>query len=112
MIQVATTGEIVALITFEVQIAGKYFGLISLCFPYPVLEGVLSQLSTQHFFQSKGLMASDDEKKVMIEKLNPTFIDVAVQFGTAEITTKELMDLRVGDVIKLDNKINEEVIRN
>ena len=27
MVQVASTGEIVALITFEVQIAGKYFGL-------------------------------------------------------------------------------------
>ena len=83
----------------EVQISGQHYGLLSLCFPYPVLEGILSQLTNQHFFQSKGLMASDDEKKVMIEKLNPTFIDVAVQFGTAEITTKELLDLRVGDVI-------------
>ena len=55
-------------------------------------------------------MATEDEKKVMIKKLNPTSVNVAVQFGTAEITTKELLDLRVGDVIKLDNKINEEVI--
>ena len=109
-IQVATSGEIVALITLEVQIAGQHYGLLSLCFPYPVLEGVLSQLSNQHYFQSKGIMASEEEKEVMIRKLNPSFLDVAVQFGTAEITAKELMDLKVGDVIKLDNKINEEVI--
>ena len=109
-IQVATSGEIVALITFEVQIAGQHFGLLSLCFPYPVLEGVLSQLTTQHFFQTKGLMSTDEEKAKMIQKLNPSFLNVAVQFGTAEITAKELLELRVGDVIKLDNKINEEVI--
>ena len=109
-IQVATSGEIVALITFEVQIAGQHFGLLSLCFPYPVLEGVLSQLTTQHFFQSKGLMSTDEEKAKMIQKLNPSFLNIAVQFGTAEITAKELLELRVGDVIKLDNKINEEVI--
>ena len=32
-IQVATAGEIVALLTFEVQIQGKHFGLFSLCVP-------------------------------------------------------------------------------
>ena len=35
-VQVASPGEIVALITFEIQIASKYFGLMSLCYPYPV----------------------------------------------------------------------------
>ena len=109
-IQVATSGEIVALITLEVPISGQHYGLLSLCFPYPVLEGVLSQLSNQHFFQIKGLMSSDEEKDLMIKKLNPSPLNISIQFGTAEITTKELLDLRVGDVIKLDNKINEEVI--
>ena len=36
-IQVCNPGEIVALITFEVQISNKQAGLLSLCFPYPVL---------------------------------------------------------------------------
>ena len=109
-IQVATAGEIVALITFEVQISGQHYGLLSLCFPYPVLEGVLSQLSTQHFFQTKGIVATDEEKQKMIEKLNPSNVEIKVLFGSTEISTKEFLDLRVGDVIKLNNEITEEVI--
>lgn len=110
MIQVATSGEIVALITFEVQIAGKYFGLISLCFPYPVLETVLSHLSTQHIFQTKGIVATTEERQKMIQKLNTSKVDLSVLFGSCEITLDEFMDVKEGDILKLDNKTNDDLV--
>lgn len=110
MIQVATSGEIVALITFEVQIAGKYFGLISLCFPYPVLETVLTHLSTQHIFQTKGIVATTEERQKMIQKLNTSKVDISVLFGSTEITMEEFLDLKEGDIIKLDNKTNDDLV--
>ena len=110
MIQVATSGEIVALITFEVQIAGKYFGLISLCFPYPVLETVLGHLSTQHIFQTKGLVATTEERKKMIQKLNTSMVDLSVLFGACDLTLGEFMDIKEGDIIKLDNKTSEDLV--
>jgi len=109
-IQVATAGEIVALLTFEVQIAGKHFGLFSLCFPYPVLETVLTHLSTQHIFQTKGLVATNDERMKMISKLNLSMADVRVQFGTCSITMDDFLQLSEGDIIKLDNKISDDMI--
>ena len=109
-IQVATAGEIVALLTFEVQIAGKHFGLFSLCFPYPVLETVLTHLSTQHIFQTKGLVATNDERMKMINKLNLSLADLRVQFGTCNITLDDFMQLAEGDIIKLDNKIQDDLI--
>lgn len=109
-IQVATPGEIVALITFEVHIAGRHYGLINLCFPYPVLENVLSQLTTQHIFQTKGIIATSEERQKMIEKLNTSLVDVNVLFGQTEITMKDFLDLKVDDVIKLDNFANEDLI--
>lgn len=109
-IQVATPGEIVALITLEVHIAGKHFGLISLCFPYPVLENVLSQLTTQHIFQTKGIIATSEERQKMIEKLNTSKVDVKVLFGQTEISMKEFLDLKEGDVLKLDNAATEDLI--
>ncbi len=110
MVQIASTGEIVALITFEVQIAGKYFGLMSLCFPYPVLETVLANLSTQHIFQSKGIIATTEERQKMIQKLNTSNVDLNVEFGTTEISLEEFMDLKEGDIIKLDTKIDDDLI--
>jgi len=109
-IQVATAGEIVALLTFEVQIAGKHFGLFSICFPYPVLETVLTHLSTQHIFQTKGLVATNDERMKMISKLNLSLADVRVQFGTSNITLDDFMQLSEGDIIKLDNKVQDDLI--
>ena len=109
-IQVATAGEIVALLTFEVQISGKHFGLFSLCFPYPVLETVLGHLSTQHIFQTKGLVASNDEKMKMISKINTSNVDLRVQFGQCNITLDDFLQLTEGDIIKLDNKVQDDLI--
>ena len=109
-IQVATAGEIVALLTFEVQISGKHFGLFSLCFPYPVLETVLGHLSTQHIFQTKGLVASNDERMKMISKINTSNVDLRVQFGQCSITLDDFLQLSEGDIIKLDNRVQDDLI--
>lgn len=109
-IQVATAGEIVALLTFEVQIAGKHYGLFSICFPYPVLETVLTHLSTQHIFQTKGLVASNDERMKMITKLDSSNVDLKVQFGSCSITLDDFLQLSEGDIIKLDNKVQDDLI--
>ena len=109
-IQVATAGEIVALLTFEVQVAGKHFGLFSLCFPYPVLETVLGHLSTQHIFQTKGLVASNEERLKMISKLNSSNVDLRVQFGSCSITLDDFLQLTEGDIIKLDNKVQDDLV--
>ena len=109
-IQVATAGEIVALLTFEVQIQGKHFGLFSICFPYPVLEAVLGHLSTQHIFQTKGLVASNDERMKMISKINTSNVDVRVQFGQCSITLDDFLQLSEGDILKLDNRVQDDLI--
>ncbi len=109
-IQVASSGEIVALITFEVQISGKYFGLLSLCFPYPVLESILGNLTNQHFFQTKGLVATTEERQKMISKLNTSKVNFNVNLGKTQISLADFLDLKEGDIIKLDNKISEELI--
>ncbi|MCQ2743289.1 MAG: flagellar motor switch protein FliM [bacterium] len=109
-IQVATAGEIVALLTFEVHIAGKHYGLFSICFPYPVLETVLGHLSTQHIFQTKGLVASNEERLKMISKLNTSNVDFRVQFGSCSITLDDFLQLTEGDIIRLDNKVQDDLI--
>ena len=68
-IQVAAAGEIVALLTFEVQIQGKHFGLFSLCFPYPVLETVLPKLTPQYIYQHTNVVANEIGKNETLEKI-------------------------------------------
>lgn len=108
--QVANASEIAALITFEVQLASKYFGLFSICFPYPVLENLLDKLSSQHIFQGRGVQATEAETNNLIERLNITDVDVRVELGTTEITMKDFMELKNGDVIKLDNTVSDNLL--
>jgi len=109
-IQIATPGEIVALLTFEVQLANKNFGLASLCFPYPVLETVLSRLSTQHIFQTKGIVATSEERQKMIQKLNTSKVDIRTMLGSCEISLEDFLQLSVGDIVRLDNKVTDDLI--
>jgi len=111
-IQVCNPGEIVALITFEVQVSTKQAGLLSLCFPYPVLETVLSQLSSQHIFQAKGVIATPEDKENLLGQLEKAIVDVNVNFGETTISLKEFLDLKEGDVLKLDTTISDTLIVN
>lgn len=110
LIQIASPGEIVALITFEVQLTGRYSGLMSLCFPYPVLEPVLGQLSSQHIFQTKSTAISSEDRDNILSRLNTSTMLVEVLLGNADISVKDLMELKTGDVLKLDSSVNESLV--
>lgn len=109
MVQVASPSEIIALITLEIQMGGKHYGLLNICLPYPLLESIISQLNTQHIFQSKGIMATTEEKQDMIDKLSTSNVDIEVLFGNSEITLKDFIALKEGDVVILDSKIHDDL---
>jgi flagellar motor switch protein FliM len=110
LIQVASHGEIVALITLEIQIANKYSGLLSLCYPYPVLESVIEHLSSQHIFQAKGIINTSEDKQVILNKLNNTSVVMDVILGDVDISVHDLVDLKVGDVLRLNNHVSDDLV--
>ncbi|MDD3420282.1 MAG: flagellar motor switch protein FliM [Candidatus Gastranaerophilales bacterium] len=109
-VQIANPSEIVALITIEIQTASKYFGLMSLCFPFPILENLLDKLSSQHIFQGQGLIGTEEDKNNIIDRLNIVNVHASVILGDTEIQMSEFLELKEGDVIKLDNKVDENLI--
>ena len=112
LIQVATPGEIVALITFEVQLGGRDSGLMSLCLPYPVLESVIGQLSAQHIFHSRGHESSEEDRNKIIQKLGSADTKMNAVLGHVEISIRELLELRIGDVLRLDTFVTDPVVIN
>ncbi len=106
-VQIANPSEIVALITIEIQTASKYYGLMSLCFPFPTLENLLDKLSSQHIFQGQGLVGSEEDTFNLTERLNVMDVDASVILGNTLIQLAEFLELKEGDVIKLDNKVED-----
>lgn len=109
LVQVASSGEIVALITFEVTLGNKDSGLMSLCIPYPVLEGVMGDLTTQHMF-NKRLTEEQHYDQEILQKMQFANIPANVILGGTQISLSEFMQLQVGDVIRLDRQATDELL--
>ena len=110
MIQVVTPGEIVALVTFEIKIANKDSGLISLCIPYPVVEEVIDQLSAQRIFRGQQMESSPAEQERLLNKLHYAKVPVQVHLAGTQVRVSDLLALRVGDVIRMDRRAEEPLL--
>ncbi|MGA2296256.1 MAG: flagellar motor switch protein FliM [FCB group bacterium] len=110
-LQIAPASEIVVVISFDVNI-GVHTYLMNLCFPTFALEEVLARLNRQQV-TTTALKQSPQRLKenleIMKHQMATTYLPVVVELGKAAITVKELLELQVGDVIRLNKKINQEI---
>ena len=107
---ITNSGEIVALISFEVRLGQKNFGLMNLCFPYPVLETVLPKLTPQYIYQHTSVVANEIGKNETLERIKMAELEMQVILGSTTILINDVLELKPGDIIKLDQKLNEELI--
>lgn len=105
--QVMSPNEMVALVTLNVKI-GNIEGLMNFCIPHIVIEPIVGNLNTKHWFSSN---SNDDDGKYrpfvekQVEKVN---VPISVMIGKTHITVDEFINIQVGDVIPLDSYINSD----
>jgi flagellar motor switch protein FliM len=110
LIQVASPSEIVALITFEINLGNRDSGLMSLCIPYPVLETVIGQLSAQHIFNRQQHTMSGDMQETILFKLRNAKVPLQVFLGGTTVAVNDLLKLDIGDVIRLDRNVTDDLL--
>lgn len=99
--------DIVIASTFDVELENAN-GIITLVIPYSTIEPIKQKLSTGFQVESD----QTDKKlwtSVLQEQLLGTEVDMRVDLGTTEISVEELMKLKVGDVISLDQDSTGEL---
>lgn len=109
-VPITTSGEIVTLISFEVRLGQKNFGLMNICFPYPVLETILPKLTPQYIYQHTNVTANEIGKNETLEKIKSAEIEMQVVLGSTNIAINDVLDLKIDDVIKLDQKLDKELV--
>ena len=109
-VPIATAGEIVTLISFEVRLGQKSFGLMNICLPYPVLETVLPKLTPQYIYQHTIVTANEIGKNETLEKIKSAKLELQVILGKADIEINDVINLKVDDIIKLEQKLDEELV--
>lgn len=110
-VQVAPSSEIVVVISFDVNI-GMHTYLMNLCFPTFALEDVLARLNRQQVTNST-LKTSPNRMKenlgIMRHQISATYLPVIAELGKTALKVQDILELRVGDVIKTSKRINEEI---
>ena len=86
---------------------GDVSGMINICIPHIVLEPIVPKL-TAHYWMQTGTKERDPQTYSELTKLVRDIDVTAVALlGKAEITLKDLLYLKPGDVISLDQSIDE-----
>jgi flagellar motor switch protein FliM len=98
--------DVVIASTFDIELENAT-GTITIVIPYSTIEPIKQKLSTGFQVES-----DQTDKKlwtaVLQEQLLETKVDVRVELGQTEITVRDLMKLKPGDVITLDQEANGE----
>jgi flagellar motor switch protein FliM len=109
VVQAALPGDIAVLLLFEIQTLGMT-GTLSICVPHPVIEPLMDRLNTQAWFSSSSRKAgSEDDRLKVADGLRNARLPIKVELGSTSITVGELLDVREGDVIRLDRSADGEL---
>jgi flagellar motor switch protein FliM len=108
--QVTAPNEPVAVVILNVKM-GEESGLMSVCIPHTATQPVAQQLNTRLWFSSGTLDDGRSEERVahLQSKLLQTPIAVTALFEQTPATVSDIVNLQIGDVIKLDHAIDQPV---
>ena len=100
--QIVPPNEMVILVTLEIKI-GEESGMMNICIPYITIEPIVSKLSSSFWFSSVRRGSTTQYLGTLKEKLSDVEMDLVADIGSIEVPIRDVLSLRSGDVIKLDN---------
>ena len=106
-VQVVPSSETVVLISFELK-SENVSGLINLCYPYITIEPIALRLGGQNLVSSAKEVPKEELEKnrLRIKVFNSI---LTARLGEMNLSIHDLINLKIGDVITLDKRLNQEV---
>lgn len=107
-VQIAPPGETVILISLEVRMRNGS-GLMSLCFPFILLESIMDKLSGESWISAQ--KTTTQETRRLVEKeLSATQTTLRAQIGETKLSVRDFLQLSVGDVLVLDKLATSDLV--
>ena len=108
--QVVDYSEAVVVVTYKVKIGDEVGDTINICIPQYAVEPVAKLLNAKTMFSNVGGRTDIEPKDRHIKNmLSDTKLDLVAQLNGTTATLEELTDLHIGDVMRLDHKIDDPV---
>ncbi len=104
-VQIVPSSEPVVVVSMEIKIQGNS-SLLNICYPYIWISSIISTPEIQEKILFGAKESSAEEKAVMEGILRLTRVTLRAILGTGSISVGDFVNLKEGDVVKLDSRID------
>ena len=106
--QIISPSETIAIVTINLKI-GDVEGLMNICLPYTTLEPVMDKLNTKYWFSTMKDKDSNSYEAAIENIIDNALIPMKAVLGTSKINVQDFVNLQLGDIIRLDRKVDDEL---
>jgi flagellar motor switch protein FliM len=107
--QIAAMNEPAAIVTMNTKIDGTQ-GMISICIPHFSIQSISKELNTASWsIASNMAQAQPDKQEIMQQQLDETYVTLQATFNETYTTLSEILNMQVGDLIRIDHSIDEYI---
>jgi len=103
-VAIVPQSEVVVVITFDVEM-GKAPMTLTICIPYSMIEPIRSKLDSG--FQSDQGEEDNVWGNRFRENIKAASVNLLVELGHADITIRDFLKLKVGDIIQLEQECSQ-----
>jgi flagellar motor switch protein FliM len=109
LVQIIPANEVIVLISFELTV-GEMRGMMNLCIPYNSIERVSNKLTSNNWISYARKPPSLESMQRIGNRISKAPVEVVVELATTRITTADMLELRVGDIIASEKDINAPLL--
>ncbi len=109
LVQIIPANEVVVLISFEL-IVGETRGMINLCIPFNSIERISNKLTSNSWVSYSKRPPTADTIRNLSQRLAEAPVEVVVELAQTNITTSDLIGLRVGDIIATEKDVHQPLL--
>ena len=107
-VQICPPRDMVLLVIMKLKV-GDVEGMLSLCFPYFLMEPIVDKLSSQQWFASTSRKRDEDERERIVASLRNVRVPLSLELGHTVLSLADVYALQPGDVIKLDETRDSDI---
>lgn len=108
-LQMVSPNETVVVISLNTTI-GEASGMINICIPHVVLEPIIPKLSVKYWMQSDKKQSLPIENAVLQSEIQKADVSITAEIGSSEISIQDFLMLDIGDVIELNQQIDQPLL--
>jgi flagellar motor switch protein FliM len=106
--QVIAPNEMVAIVVLNLKI-GEVEGFMNICLPFMTLEDIMDKINTKYWFSTMQETDVGDYQENIEALIRRVDVPVKAVLGKSVISVMDFTNLQIGDIIRLDSKIDGEM---